>query len=51
MRSPGFTMALSAAMLATVPEIGWMLAKLALNTFFAKSMPMVSMVSKSSHPW
>ena len=51
MRSPGLTIALSAAMFATVPEIGWMLAKFALKTFLAKSIPMVSMVSKSSQPW
>ena len=49
--SPGFDRAFNAAMFDTVPDIDWMFTKLQLNTLFADSMPMDSMVSKSSHPW
>ena len=48
--SPGFERALSAAIFDTVPDIDWMFTKLQLNTLFADSMPVDSIVSKSSHP-
>ena len=51
MVSPGFARALRPAMLETVPEVDWMLAKLQPKTRCAEAMPISSMVSKSSQPW
>ena len=51
MVSPGFERAFNAAMLDTVPEVDWILAKLQLNTRLADLIPISSIVSKSSQPW
>ena len=51
MVSPGFERAFNAAMLETVPEVDWILAKLQLKTRLADLIPISSIVSKSSQPW
>ena len=48
--SPGWSSARNTAWFIWLPELGWTLAKLAPNSFFARSIASVSAISTNSQP-